>query len=546
MGFEVEAASRLEAGPLGLPVLNQSGVDTSELVSSSDMRELAKQVNRWVDNARRTGSSGSMFDRSTFTPPDNPYDEMRAARAALDPDEVVGTVWEVTESFAFQGVKWEHAEEDDADIYNQISRDIDLDSVLRKQWRDIFTYSQVVNGMIWGWKEYTVRGKTEKGNRRKRKVQVWCPLTVRTIDPMKVVPVGGSGPFAGDYLAWCSTLDEVDYYRRAVSGDTIDPLMALFFEGEYRTITHQEERDLTRMGVDTSNLLLMNRDMVWRHTLTRPDYERFPQVRLKNLFPLLDMKRQLMKSDRAMLIGAANYILLIRKGSDDQPGSPEEIRHLKENYNFIAKLPVIISDHRLEVDIIAPKQDFTLKAERYDLIDTRLMMRLLNTLSLGSRGQRNETNVTLSRAVARGMENRRHMIARSWERHFARAIFNHPRNEGVFKGFDEPSLVYVPRNIALDIDAAIITAIMNLRARREISRDTILEHFGLDQATEAQRMEMEEEFYDDIFKTFTPFDSPEHMGNVGPGQGGRPTGGGQSSQDATKTKNTTPAGNPST
>lgn len=529
MGFSVEATSRIEADHVGFPVINATGEDDAEfqrIIETTQMREVAAEVSRWVHNARKV-ARGSMFDRHTYTPPDNPYDEMRAARAALDTDEVVGTVWEVTESFAFQGVKWESDEADEADVFNQIAADINLDDVLRKQWRDIYAFSQVVNGMIWDYRTYTVRGKTKAGNRRKKQYTVWCPVDFRTIDPMKVVPVGGSGPFGGDYLAWCSTLEETNLYNAASNAERIDPLMEMFFEGPYKPVTKQEELDLLALGVDVTNLLLMNPDMVWRHTLTRPDYERFAQVRMKNLFPILDMKRQLMKSDRAMLIGAANYILLIRKGDKDNPGTPQEIDNLKQGYNFIAKLPVIISDHRLSVDIIAPAQDFTLKQERYDLLDTRIMMRLLNTLSLGSRGQRNETNVTLSRAVGRGMENRRKMLARSWEGpHFAKAIFDHPRNDGVFVGH-RPSMVFVPRNVSLDIDQAILQALLNLRARREISRDTILEHFGLDQETEAQRMQVEEELYDAVFKTVTPFDSPENN------QTGRPQGGGAPSDDTT-------------
>lgn len=539
MGFSVEASSRLEADDIGFPVINASGIEDSKLLETTEMREIAAQVSGWVNNARQIARNSSMFNRHTYTPPDNPYEEMKAAKAALESDEVVGTVHEVTEGFAFQGVKWEGENADDADVFNQISKDINLDAVLRKQWLDVYTYSQVINGMIWGWKNYTVRGKTAKGNKRKKEYRVWCPITVKTIDPMKVVPVGGSGPFGGDYLAWCSTLDEVDTWRKSSIGEVIDPLMAMFFEGPYMPITKQEEQDLIALGVDVENLLLMNPDMCWRHTMTRPDYERFAMVRMKNLFPLLDMKRQLMKSDRAMLIGAANYILLIRKGDKDMPGQPEEIRNLQEKYNFIAKLPVIISDHRLQIDIVAPKQDFTLQQERYDLIDTRIMMRLLNTLSLGARGQRNETNVTLSRAVGRGVENRRHMLARSWEHHFAQAIKEHPRNQGVFES--TPSMVYVPRNVSLDIDQAIIQALLNLRARREISRDTILEHFGLDQATEAQRMEVEQELYDDIFLTSIPFDSPNQPGVPGaPGGalagGGRPPGGGAPTDDTTGAK----------
>jgi hypothetical protein len=232
---------------------------------------------------------------------------------------------------------------------------------------------------------------------------------------------------------------------------------------------------------------------------------------MKSVFQLLDLKKQLINSDRAALIGAANYILLIRKGDKDTPAQQEEIQHLKENYNFIAKMPVIISDHRLTIDIIAPKTDFVLVGDKYDLIDSRILARLLGTLTIGGSGQRNETQTTLSAAVARVMENRRHMLKRTLEMELARAVVNHPKNKGVFDS--EPNLVYTPRNIALSMDPNYATGLLALRTQREISRETILEFFGLDESVEAMRMEMEAEFYDDIFKTEIPFNG----GNPGAG-----------------------------
>ena len=84
----------------------------------------------------------------------------------------------------------------------------------------------------------------------------------------------------------------------------------------------------------------------------------------------------------------------------------------------------------------------------------------------------------------------------------------------------------------------------------EISRETILEQFGLDQSTEALRMEHEEEVYDDIFKTQIPFAAPgigQTTTDTGDpkangAQGGRPVGGGKPSGDTTKPKAKTPTG----
>jgi hypothetical protein len=97
---------------------------------------------------------------------------------------------------------------------------------------------------------------------------------------------------------------------------------------------------------------------------------------------------------------------------------------------------------------------------------------------------------------------------------------------------------------------------------REISRESLLEFFGFDQEAEALRMELEELMYDDTFKSQVPFSAPgqggapqdgDNSGDEGTppaaqgaagAQGGRPKGGGKTSQNVTKTtrtgKGTTP------
>lgn len=513
--MEVEVSSSLVVDNRPLGIMNQTeGLYTTEdLAESAQVRQLAEQLGRWVSNSRGTNKRTNMFDRGMYTPPDNPYDEMRAAKNAVKYDSIVSGVAEITEAVAFQGVKWEGSNVDDADVFNQLARDQDLDSVIRSMWREEFTVGQFVAAKMWGWKTYSVRGKTNKGNRRKKSYRVWAPLSIRILNGNKVVPVN-HGPLGGTRLAWQAGPGEIGHYDMAMSGDVIDPLMLAFFDGKWAPKTMEELADLQRLHVDANSLLLLDPEWVFRHTITKPDYERFADIRLKSCFALLDMKAQLMASDRATLIGSANYILLVKKGDEKSPAKPEEMDNLISNYNVIAKMPVIISDHRLNIEIIAPKTDLTLQGEKYEVLDNRLLSRLLGTLSVGGRGQRNETQITLSAIVGRVMENRRHMIKRTIEKEIARAVVEHPKNVGLFD--DTPSLVYIPRNVSLDVSDAMISGLMALRTQREVSRETILEYFGLDQSTEAQRMEIEDEFFDDIFLTQIPF--------AAPGAGGAPAG----------------------
>lgn len=577
--IDVEAASG------EVPLINHSGLPDTVIRESAGFQGIAKQLSQWVEKARMVPQHNSLFDRGAYTPPENPYQEMRAARRAVKSDDVVSGVAETTEGFAFAGVKWECENADDADVFNQVNGDLNLDAVVRRIWREDFTYSTCYIAQVWGWKTYTVRGrnpapevgldkitttdpttgqgtdtfhpkrdpetnlpvKRGKGTRRKKQYQVYVPTGLRILDPCKIVPVG-LGPLGEERFAWYATPEEIGAYFSAYDGSKVDVGMLQFFLGPYEP-SKDEALRLANLGINPRQLLLINPDFVFCHQFTKPDYERFPDIRLKSCFHLLDLKQQLIQADRATLIGAANYILLVRKGDKDMPATQEEIDNLKSNYQFVAKLPVIISDHRLEIEIIAPKVDLTLQREKYDTLDARLLARLLGTLTLGTTtGRSSDTNDTLSHAVARALENRRHMLRRTLERNIAKKIVEHPLNKGKFE--EEPNLVYTPRNITLGWDQPLLQALLSLRTQKEISRETLLEMFGLDQNTEAMRREIEADNFDHIFQTTVPFSSPDLQGpNGGPmapgvagGLGGRPVGGGKPPANAAKPAAKTKAG----
>ena len=111
----------------------------------------------------------------------------------------------------------------------------------------------------------------------------------------------------------------------------------------------------------------------------------------------------------------------------------------------------------------------------------------------------------MSRIVARGLENRRHMLMRSLEAHVFKAIME--RNEGVLKAY--PSLTFTPRRITLNIDQDIVQAMLKLRDRGDISRETSLEELDFDQNIEVRRRAREKMDYDEVFQSQTPYGSPE-------------------------------------
>ncbi len=559
--MEVEVTSDLSLlDGRSVGVMNHTSVGMGEISEDPSVRQLVREMSRWVDLTRPASSRG-MFDRQAYVPPDNPYDQLRTARRAVVEDDIVGGVADITEAIAFSGgTKWESSDPDDADVFNQMAADLNLDDLLRVMWREEFAADQFVCAKLWGYRDYTVRGKTTKGNVRKRKYKVWAPTRMVMLNSELIVPIG-IGPLRDDLLAWNADPVEISNWDLAMRGDIIDPLMLQFFTGRYEP-SDLELTQLARWSVNGDRLLAMNPSMVFRHCHTRPDYQKFPDLRLRSVFPLLDLKHQLMASDRAALIGAANYILLIRKGNDATPATQPEVDHLKANYNFLAKLPVIISDHRLSIDVIAPKLEFVLKPEAYENLDSKILTRTLNAFLPPK--IRTIDFPSWNDIIADSIQSRRHMIKRTLERELARAIVEHPKNAGVFTS--KPSLVFTPRNVSIGTDDGLMSALLALRTQREISRDTILEHLGLDEATEAQRMTVEEELYDDIFRTVVPFAAPGAGGapdagakpaatpngtpespKVSGDRGGRPAGGGNSPQSPAATaKPKTRTGNPST
>jgi hypothetical protein len=525
-----------------ISVINQSGVD--DVAISPTLRELSRKLSSWTNETRARSGRSSLFNPSKYAASDNPYEQMRTARGAVGDDDIISAAAELTEGLILQEVHWESSNEDLADVFNQHNATINLDNYLRVLYRELFTYSQSVSAAWWGWRSYLPRSR-KKGSPKRKPITLWVPTQIITLDPLKCVPVGMS-IFGEDRMAWNAAKDEMSIF----TGDaelTFDSVMTELFLGRYAP-SETEQGELTHLGVNPASLLEFNPDRVWRHCVTKSSFERFADVRLRSTFRLLDMKQQLMESDRVNLVGAANYILLVRQGTDVQPGTTEELSNLKENFKVIARLPVIVADHRLQIDIITPKVDYTLQPDRYNLLDERIAAKALNLLRV-TMGK--EQSQVTSRMIARGLENRRQMMSRMVEDKIRDAIWAHPRNAAVlasFKPDEKPALAFTPRHVQLDSDALMIAAITTARQSEEISRPSFLEWLGFDEDIEAQRRVRSAELYP-TWKQAVPFNSPANgpakdaLPNSGDGsggvppavtgaQGGRPAGGGTSKTSA--------------
>lgn len=451
------------------------------------------------------GRNGGLFQRDRYLTPARVFDQMRVAYEALERDDIVSSVADTTEALAFSAVGFFAVDEDEEDVYNQIAANIELDARLREMWRELFTVSQFYVA-VWSERQtFKVRGTTKSGNQRRKTIDCVAPVGMSLLDPLKIAPVG-SPLFGKERLAYIATREEGERFNEILQGaDPLrDPIVSRLITGTYEP-DRVEAAELSRAGVDPRHLFLLNPSNVFRHSLTRPSYQRWATPRMCSVLELLDMKHQLRQKDRAHLLGATHFIVLVTKGTDQLPAQAQEIANLQAQVRTVAQVPILVGDHRLHVDIVTPKLDNTLRPEGWNLLDARLAARLYGMFMVGNStaGTGADDSVKLVKVIARGMESRRHMIRRALEKH----VFV-PLYEANDQLTTVPKLQFHPRAIALDFDAAWASFLFDLRTNNEISRETILSQFDLDQHLEAELRKREREQYDDIFQTQVPFSTP--------------------------------------
>lgn len=545
-------------------------------------------VEKWTQELQTPQSNQTldMFNRGAgLVGESHTHAEMARVAWAFRNDDVLMTLADVVEGLMWQKCRFELVDGDQQDLWNQWARDFNLDAQLRKMGREELKFSQFYVGLWWEDKVYTVRKdairdqldefrRQEKqhaferqvearnnlialnsnapgfvtppeipqpntdgpgrGNRtRRKKYPVRMPTSATIFDPTKVVPVG-SMMFGRERFAYVATRSEDEAFTSALSGEVVDETVMQLIEQKY-TPTGADRQACQELGVDPTRLWLFKRNAVFRHTMTKADYERHAPVRMKAVLPILEMKAHLRASDRATLIGNTNFIVVITKGSDKLPAKPAEIANLQEQARVIARLPVLVGDHRLHVEIVSPTLDNTLQDSRWQVLDSRLVFATLKTFSPVTQGGGSSagTGVSeMSRVVAAGLQGRRHMLMRSIESAVFAKIMD--ANEGVIDEF--PHLEFAPKRITLDFKQDIMNNILKLRDRGDISRETTLEELDYDQDVEVLRRGRERVDYDETFQSSgAPHGSPamnpfgqQQQPNVGPAgqppEGGRPPG----------------------
>jgi hypothetical protein len=481
----------------------------------------------WAEDTRRGGRRDrTIFARDKFVTPGKVFQQMAMAEDAMD-DDVVGGVYDTSEAMAFKKMSMQCEDEDQRDVWNQIAKDINLDSFLRMAWRELFKASNYYGVVWWGQKTYRVRGMAEERKRRKS-FAIEAPIALGVLDPTRIVPVGAT-LFGERQLAWIADAGEQDLFKQVKQDRVLDDrLVSQIIVGPY-TPDKAEAEKLQKEDIPVDRLWLLNPVNAWAGSLTKATYERWARVRMKAVFPLLDMKHQLREMDRAFLLGGINFIVLVKKGTDEHPvKKASEITLVAEQMRAQSKSSVIVSDHRLEIEIITPDLENILNPEKWSVLDDRIRLRLWGSIAPPSDTGNRENQITLAKVVSLGIENRRHILKRDLEASIIDATRS--RNEGLFD--ESASLEYAPRRVDLLFDSQVATVFQEIRDRGDLSRETILEEFGFDLSLERQRRiaEKGDDFDvsasdDEIFEAVNvPFNSPDNMATPGGSgrRGGRP------------------------
>lgn len=532
--------SNMFYGPDGTLVVNSSTSSMDEIAGAAiglmdirmpnqdldpGLRTVLDTLGSWSAESQRPGRRlGGLLDRDQFLGPENVLAKVRMARKCLA-DDVVGTAVDVTESLALSAMSIFTLKDDEQDVWNQWAALIDLDSRMREMWQILMTDSMVVGATWWERHTFKLRGTTELDNERRMTKDLVVPTSLSFLDSTKVCPVGTMN-FQRNGLAYIASAEEAEEFDKIIaerdgrpvlvpetgprrsylsmtsnatsspSGLDDDDVVRRLVRKRYRA-SGDELKDLQAAGVDCTNLFLLDSRFTFRHTLTKPTYDRYPQVRFERLFPILDAKSHLRSSDRATLIGASKYIILITQGSDKHPGLPAEIEALKAGAVNLGVHPIVVGDARLKIELIAPKTDMTLTPEKYDVLDVRLTGAVYGTFA--ATGSDSDDPIKTGRVIGAGLEGRRRMMRRILEAQvFDRMRLSNDWLTGRAK------LRYHPEKISLVFDSAWANTLLDLREANEISRETMLSQLGLDQSDEFALRKREKARFDDVFETFVP------------------------------------------
>lgn len=477
---------------------NRISEDSSVSRALSNWASSFDSASRFATNGSASSRTGGILAQNKYVAPKNLFDQFRKAAEAARDDDIVSSAVETTEQLAFKRVliESESKSQEENDVWDQIREHMELETRLREIWRELFIISQCYVAIRWVRKDFRLNGETPSGKKSKKVYKNVLVPELSILDPCKVLPVGDF-MFNQERLVYLASSSESAAIEQSIanlnsSNNYVNNLFTEKYDPPQSFLN--QVRELT--GTSNHDFYLLPKDLVFRITSTRPQYQMFADVRMMSVLELLDLKHNLREMDRADIIGSLNAIILVKKGSDSLPANQDELAKTHVQMHGSARTPIIVSDHRLEIEFIQRKVSETLKPERYNNLDSRITSRLFQVLASGSynSGTALDNSPSLFKVIAATMEARRDNIRDQ----IMRKVF-YPIVDKNTHFSSKPVMNFHPRRIALEFDHRFAQYILELLDVEKISLETALAEVDLTLDEEAAKIYRQREMYGDIF-----------------------------------------------
>lgn len=445
---------------------------------------------------------GSLLARTKFTVPSSVFGEIALARDIAEKDDDIKSALGAIVALAYSGgMQNFHEDERTVGLFNEMARNANLDHWLQEMLREYLIASQctTVNVFTRARLTFSPQGTQEDVTER-----VAAPLLgVLQAEQIRVVD---SDMFGGGTLAYVPNNEkhrrwlEAYFNPQTTAGQLArlreeDPVSAALFTGE---VTTEDERDsLFPYGLKAYK---MNPRMAQRFTMPKGSHK-YPRPLLTANFALIEAKRMLNIMDYALLQGGANFIVVAKKGTDQHKASPEELRSLGAVVQRASRTGVIVGDHRLSFEIITPKLDELLNAQKRQLIARKLVNLVLRVPEMAE-GAAGDGVALATEIIQRVITNDRSAV----KRHVEGSVYEEAakRNSRVLKG---SAKIWHPA-VVLSGSQYFTDYVLKLRDRGDIPRKWAVEAAGFDWEAGVEQRKAEKAADKIMVPAAVPFDSP--------------------------------------
>ena len=488
----VEAAG---GPPDHVTVVNETDLPDALVTQAAQDYFIENASMAWAHNStfQNYTGNGSMLSRREYRTPTNVIDEIRLARDLADRDDDVAAAIGSQIATAFEsGMENFHEDEKTVGLFNSIAREANLDSVLKEMYREYLIASSVTTISLFT--RQNLEWRPADGNVREESVAV----PVVGILQAECIRVLGDDTFGTGTLAydpedqnlrsWLETFfnPQTTPAKKAEMGRQNRVAAAIFTGIVPQSLTPENEYPYY-----SGNLYYLNQKLVHRTTMPKGAWS-YPRPLLTRNFPLLEAKRLLNILDFSLLQGGSNFIVVVKKGTDERPAQPAEMANLQNVVRAASKTGVIVGDHRLNIEVITPNLTELLNPGKRRLIGRKLAMALLRVPESGVEDPGSEGMKTEIELMSRVISGDRQDLKRHVERFTYKETVR--RNKQVFtKG--APKL-WFPK-IVLQGSQYFTDYVIKLRDRGDIPRKWAVEAGGFDYEAGVQQRQRELDAGDD-------------------------------------------------